>query len=145
MVELILKDEAYRIVGAAMEVYNSMGHGFLEAVYQECLCRELTDRRIPFTPQPRVQILYKNKPLDKEYIPDCIAFDQIIVEIKALDKLTGREESQMINYLRAANLPLGLILNFGAHPNLEWKRILRADNAESAFPVDSPFASPSPL
>ncbi len=119
--ELILKDEVYQIVGAAMEVSNQMGCGFLEAVYQEALGIELDERRIPHVPQKRIVISYKGRALNKEYIADFLCHDQIVVEIKAIKAITGIEESQILNYLKATNLPLGLIVNFGT-PQLEWKR-----------------------
>jgi GxxExxY protein len=119
--ELILKDEVYQIVGAAMEVSNQLGCGFLEVVYQEALGIELDERRIPHVPQKRIAISYKGRELNKEYIADFLCHDQIVVEIKAIKAITGIEESQILNYLKATNLPLGLIVNFGT-PQLEWKR-----------------------
>ena len=119
--ELILKDEVYQIVGAAMEVSNQLGCGFLEAVYQEALGIELAERAIPHVPQKRIQISYKGRVLSKEYIADFLCHDRIVVEIKAIKAITGIEEAQILNYLKATNLPLGLIINFGA-PRLEWKR-----------------------
>ena len=119
--ELILKAEVYQIVGAAMEVSNELGCGFLEAVYQEALGIELDERRIPHALQKRIGISYKGRVLSKEYIADFLCHDQIIVEIKAIKAITGIEEAQILNYLTATNLPLGLIVNFGA-PQLEWKR-----------------------
>jgi GxxExxY protein len=119
--ELLLKDEVYQIVGAAMEVSSQLGCGFLEAVYQEVLGIELDARRIPNTPQKGIQISYKGRLLKKEYIADFICHGQIIVEIKAIKAITGIEEAQILNYLKATSLPLGLIVNFGA-PQLEWKR-----------------------
>jgi len=119
--DLILKDEVYRIVGAAMEVSNNLGCGFLEAVYQEVLGIEFSDAEIPFEAQKRIVITYKERVLSREYIADFICFQQIIVEIKALKRITEVEEAQLINYLRAAKLPVGLILNFGG-TQMEWKR-----------------------
>jgi GxxExxY protein len=118
---LIFKDEVYQIVGAAMEVSNQLGCGFLEAVYQEALGIELDERRIPHVPQKQIKISYKGRLLNKEYIADFLCHDQIVVEIKAIKAITGIEEAQILNYLKATNLPLGLIVNFGA-PHLEWKR-----------------------
>jgi len=120
--ELILSDEVYAIVGAAMEVSNEMGAGFLEAVYQEALQIELAERRIPFEAQVPIGISYKGRRLVKEYIPDFICYDQVIVEIKALKQLTTIEEAQLINYLKATGKPVGVLINFGA-PKLEWKRM----------------------
>ncbi len=118
---LVLKDACYEIVGAAMEVSRCLGCGFLEAVYQEALKIEFEERKIPCVPQQRIAIVYKGKMLDKEYIVDFLCCDQIVVEIKAIQKITDIEEAQILNYLKATNLPLGLVINFG-QPKLEWKR-----------------------
>jgi len=118
---LILKDEVYQIVGAAMEVANHLGCGFLEAVYQEALEMEFFERRIPCIPQKGIQISYKGRLLKKEYVADFLCHGQIIVEIKAIKALTEIEEAQLLNYLKATRLPLGLLINFGS-PQLEWKR-----------------------
>ncbi len=121
--ELLLKDEVYAIVGAAMEVSNVLGSGFLEAVYQEALHIELTARNIPFVAQHAVNISYKGRILRATYIPDFICYDQVIVEIKALKALTSVEEAQLLNYLKATGKPVGVLINFGA-PKLEWKRMV---------------------
>jgi GxxExxY protein len=97
MTELLLKDGVYAIVGAAMEVYNVLGVGFLEAVYQEALELELQSRSIPFVTRKPLTISYKEHQLAKEYVADFVCYDQIIVELKALDRLSGKEESQVIN------------------------------------------------
>ena len=120
--ELILKDEVYTVIGAAFEVSNELGSGFLEPVYQEALEIEFEERNIPFFAQPRAEIHYKNRILKKEYIPDFLCFDELIVEIKALKEITGIEESQVLNYLKATKKPLALLINFGA-PKLEWRRL----------------------
>lgn len=124
---LILKGEAFAIVGAAMEVSNELGCGFLEAVYQEALGIELTARRVSHVQQAPLRIAYKTHTLAKSYVADFICFGQIIVEIKAVKAVTSIEEAQLLNYLKATSLPLGLILNFGA-PRLEWKRYARTRN-----------------
>lgn len=121
--ELLLKEEVYRIVGAAMEVSTELGAGFLEAVYQEALGIELRSRAIPFVAQPTVKIVYKGHILVKDYIPDFVCYDQIIVELKALKALTTIEQAQLLNYLKATGKPVGLLLNFGT-PKLEWKRMV---------------------
>lgn len=118
---LIYKDEVYRIVGAAMDVSNTLGRGFLEAVYQEALEIELRDNGVPFESQKRIKISYKGRILDKDYMADFVCFDNIIVEIKAIKQITGIEEAQLLNYLKATGLPLGLLMNFGS-AKLEWKR-----------------------
>lgn len=116
-------ERTYKILGAAMEVHKEMGCGFLEAVYQESLEMEFREQRIPYNVQPMVDIYYKGKLLEKKYQPDFICFDEVIVEIKALDRLSGIEESQIINYLKAAKLKVGLLLNFGSK-SLEYKRFV---------------------
>ena len=122
--ELILKDEVYVVVGAAIEVHRVMGPGFLEPVYQEAMEIESKTRQLSFKSQPVLQIRYKEHTLKKEYIPDFIFYDQIIVEIKALDRLSGKEESQILNYLKATGHKVGVLINFGSHPKLEWKRFV---------------------
>ena len=113
----------YEIIGAAMEVHRELGCGFLEAVYQEALGREFTTKRIPFREQPVLEISYKNKPLKKTYQPDFICFEDIVVEIKAISGLSGVEEAQLINYLKATGLTVGLLINFGSK-SLEHKRFV---------------------
>jgi GxxExxY protein len=120
--DLVLKDEVYQIVGAAMEVYWQLGRGFLEPVYQEALEVELRRRDIPFESQCRLTINYKGVPLHKGYIADLICFDQIIAELKASDRLTGADEAQILNYMKATSKRVGLLFNFGSAIKLEWKR-----------------------
>jgi GxxExxY protein len=122
--DLILKDEVYAIVGAAIEVHRILGPGFLEPVYQESMEVEAAIRQLPFVSQPVLQIHYKERILKKEYIPDFIFYDQIIVEIKALDRLSGKEEAQILNYLKATGYKVGVLINFGSHPKLEWRRFV---------------------
>jgi GxxExxY protein len=122
--ELILKDEVYSIVGCAIEVHKELGFGFLEAVYQETMELELTLRRIPFEAQRPLAISYKGQRLKKEYIADLICYGEIIVELKALERLSGREEAQLLNYLKATSYRVGLLINFGNSPKLEWKRFV---------------------
>lgn len=124
--ELIFKDEVYQIVGAALEVSNYLGCGFLEAVYQEALELELNDRQIPNIPQKSIKIKYKSKTLKKEYVADFECYNQIIVEIKAIKQITAIEEAQMLNYLKATSYPVGVIINFGC-PKLEWHRYVNTD------------------
>jgi GxxExxY protein len=121
--QLIFKKEVYEIINAAMEVSNQLGCGFLEAVYQEALEIEFDERSIPYVRQKRILIPYKGKFLKKEYAADFLCYSNIIVEIKALQAITRIEEAQTINYLKATNHPLGLVINFGT-PRLEWKRYI---------------------
>lgn len=120
--ELLFKEEVYKIVGAAIEVHRHLGPGFLEAVYHECLELELGIRELPFTSHERLKISYKGNPLKKEYEADFIVFGEIVVEIKAQKKLSGDDESQLINYLRATGKRVGVLINFGSHGKLEWVR-----------------------
>lgn len=123
--KLLYKDEVYAIIGAAIEVHRELGPGFLEAVYQEALEIELEERKVPFEPQKPLTIFYKKRRLKKEYIADAICYDKIIVELKALDKLSGREKAQLLNYLKATGLRVGLLINFGSDGTLEWERLIR--------------------
>jgi GxxExxY protein len=119
-----VKDErTYKIIGAALEVHKELGAGFLEAVYQEALGREFTIQEIPFKAQPIIQIKYKGQPLNKTYQPDFTCYDEIIVEIKAFNELSGIDEAQIINYLKATGLKVGLLINFGSK-SLEHKRLV---------------------
>ena len=121
MAELIFRDEVYAIAGAAMAVYYTLGIGFLEPVYQAALAVELNSRGIPYVREPRIEV-YKDVPLNKIYRPDFVCFDQIIVELKTQFRLTGVEEAQIINYLKITKKRVGLLMNFGSLPKLEWKR-----------------------
>jgi len=120
----ILEDETYAIIGAAMEVYYKLGNGFAEPVYQEALEIELGLRSVPFDPQKRLHIEYKGRTLEKGYIADFWCFEQIIVEIKAISSLSPVDWSQLMNYLKASKLRVGLLFNFGSHGRMEMKRIV---------------------
>ncbi len=124
MKDLLYKDEVYAVVGTAMEVYNVLGTGFLEPVYQKALEVELAGRNIPFDAQKELFISYKGHKLDATYIPDFIVYGKVIVEIKALDRLTSHEEAQLLNYLKATGLEVGVLINFGSDRKLEWKRMV---------------------
>lgn len=121
---LIFKDEVYAVIGAAMEVYNELGNGFLEAVYQEAFEIELTERGIPFISQKLLPLYYKAQKLKKEYKADIVAYERIVVELKAQERLTKNDESQLLNYLNATKFQVGVLINFGAANNLEWKRMV---------------------
>jgi GxxExxY protein len=125
MTELLLKEEVFAIVGAAIEVHRELGPGFLEAVYQEAMEIELTDRGLPFHAQQALTIRYKQRVLVKQYVPDFICYDQVVVELKALSCLSGTEESQILNYLKASGLRVGVLISFGSVGKLEWKRYIR--------------------
>ncbi len=120
--KLFHEDESYAIIGAAMEVYNQLGSGFLEAVYQEALAIEFGLRKVPFVEQQSIEIVYKAHPLRQRYIPDFVVYDRVIVEIKAIKQIGPNEEAQLLNYLKATGLPVGLLINFGAPGKLQWDR-----------------------
>ena len=122
--ELIYKNEVYQIIGAAMEVHKELGCGFLEAVYQEALELEFMFRGIPYIREPKLNIYYKEQLLVKYYEADFICYDKIIVELKALSDLISEHESQLLNYLKATKLKVGLLVNFGKQ-SLEYKRMVK--------------------
>lgn len=126
-----MRDErTYKIIGAAIEVHRELGCGFLEAAYQEALGREFDIQGIPYKEQPVIGIFYKGEFLDKKYQPDYVCYEQVIVEIKAISAIGGLEEAQLINYLKATGLKVGLLLNFGSK-SLIYKRLVY-DLRESA-------------
>jgi len=121
---IVFKEESYAIMGACFEVYKEKGCGFLEAVYQECLEMEFRSQDIPFEGQPCLHLTYKGMSLKDTYEPDFICFDKIIVEIKAVSELTDIHRAQVHNYLKATGYNLGLLVNFGHYPKLEYERIV---------------------
>ena len=121
---MIYREEVFQIIGAAIEVHKILGSGFLEAVYQEALEYELSLRKTPFVSQQPLKIQYKTHILNKEYIADLVCFDSIIVELKALQRLTGHEASHILHYLKATGMRVGLLINFGSSGKLEWKRLV---------------------
>lgn len=106
-----------------MEVHNVLGCGFLEAVYQEAFEIELGKRNIPNIPQKQLPIFYKDKLLKKTYLADYIAYEKIVIEIKTVTHLSSLEEAQLLNYMKAGNYELGLLINFGAE-SVQWKRMV---------------------
>ena len=123
--------KTYAIIGAAMEVHRQLGCGFLEAVYQDALEVEFTLRQIPFRREVDLPVCYKGKPLQVAYRVDFLCYDSIVVELKALSDLSGVEEAQLINYLKASGLGVGLLLNFGL-PSLQYRRFVFSNSAKSA-------------
>lgn len=125
---MIFDKEGYAIRGAIFEVYSILGTGFAEDVYQEALEAELGDRSIPFVAHPRLQIRYKERLLEKVYVPDVVCFDKIILELKAVKELLPEHDAQLINYLKATSLQLGMLINFGAYPKVDIRtRTRRSD------------------
>jgi len=122
--KVLYKMECYAIQGAVFEVYREMGCGFLEAVYQECLEKELTIQKVPFISQKELRLFYKEKPLQQTYKPDFICYEKIIVEIKAAKEISPEHKAQVFNYLKATNMKLGLLVNFGHYPKATVERII---------------------
>jgi GxxExxY protein len=122
--KVIFKEESYAIQGAVFEVYRVMGCGFLEAVYQECLCKEFTRSQIPFQAQIELALMYKDERLLQTYRPDFICYDKIIVEIKALKDVGDEHRAQVFNYLKSTGYHLGLLVNFGHFPRATVERIV---------------------
>ncbi|NDV63587.1 GxxExxY protein [Puniceicoccales bacterium CK1056] len=125
---LIYKEESFKIVGACFEVYNLQGHGFLEAVYQECLEIEFRKRGIPFESQISLRLQYKDCHLRHRYIADFLCFESVIVEIKAHKELAKEHRAQTINYLKSTGFQLGILINFGNPRKLEYERFLNLKN-----------------
>lgn len=123
--KIVYKEESYAIIGACFDVYKEKGCGFLEPVYQECLTIEFGLRSLPLTAQVELALDYKGHRLTQKYIPDFMLYEKIIVELKAVSQLSDEHRAQVHNYLKATGLRLGLLVNFGHHPGLEYERIVR--------------------
>lgn len=126
MEEYPFKKECYNIIGAAMEVHRELGHGFLEPFYQEALSIVLQEKEIPFVKEQLLDINFKGIFLKKKYIADFICYNEVIVELKAIDGLMPEHTAQVLNYLKATNKKLGLLINFG-RPSLQHKRVILWD------------------
>ena len=124
MDKIVFKEESYQIIGACIEVHRELGNGFLEGVYQEALEIEFKNQGIPYEREKELKIYFKGIELRKRYNADFICYEKIIVETKALSNLTDDHLGQVLNYLKATQFKLGLLVNFG-QPKLEYKRIVR--------------------
>jgi len=131
MEEMLRKKEVFAIIGAAFEVYNTLGAGFLEAVYQEALAIELAARQVPFAERKELRIRYKEQILTKTYYADLECFGSVIVELKAESHLHTCDDAQLLNYLKAAGLEVGVLINFGARHRLEWRRLVRTSSLDN--------------
>jgi GxxExxY protein len=120
--KLLAKEEVFQIIGSAIEVLNTLGHGLLEKPYENALAVEFGLRRIPFRQQPVFDVLYKGQNVGL-FIPDLIAFDGVVVDTKVIDGITDHERGLMLNYLRITKLGVGVIVNF-KRAKLEWERIV---------------------
>ena len=116
---MIYEEEGFAIRGAVIEVARTLGAGFAEEVYQEALEMELSSRGIPFVAQQELSLSYKGRPLRKTYRPDLVCYGKIVVELKAVRALAPEHEAQIINYLKATGMHLGLLVNFGAWPKAD--------------------------
>jgi GxxExxY protein len=117
------REECYRIIGCSMEVHKALGPGFLEAVYQEALALELAEADIPFVKEKVLDIHYKGKLLEKKYVADYMCFNEVIVELKAVESLSPDHLAQVLNYLKATGKKIGLLINFGSR-SLQYKRVI---------------------
>ncbi len=119
----LYEEETYKIIGACFEAHKTLGHGFLEAVYQEALEMEFQLRNIPYQREKMLYINYKERQLKKHYVADFVCYDKIIIETKAISDLTSKDESQILNYVKATNFKLGLLIYFGK-TSVQKKRII---------------------
>lgn len=124
MSDLVYQQESYDIQGAIFEVYKTLGSGYLEAVYQECLAIEFSEQNIPYIAQPIMRISYKGNTLEQIYKPDFICFDKIIVELKAVSEILPEHKAQVLNYMKISEFKLGLLVNFAAVPKVKIQRFV---------------------
>lgn len=127
----MFKDEGYKLMGAVFEVYNELGYGMAEEIYQQALEIELEQRGIPFRPKDQLNVFYKGRRLDTHYKPDLVVFDGIVAELKAVSELSSDHEAQLFNYLRISRQPVGYLINFGRKMELERKRFIITDVNDS--------------
>ena len=123
----IYKDEGYRLMGAAFEVYNEQGYGLAEEIYQESLEIELEMRAIPFRSKQELKSFYKGRELKKRYVPDLLVFGCLVIELKSVSQLAPEHEAQLLNYMRITKQPVGYLINFGHKDTLEWKRFILSE------------------
>jgi len=123
----IYKDEGYKLMGAAFEVYNEQGCGLAEEIYQESFEIELESRGISFHSKQELKCFYKGRELKKHYVPDLFAFECLVVELKSVSQLLPEHEAQLMNYLRITKQPVGYLVNFGRKDMLEWKRFILSE------------------
>ena|SRR5437667_7304372 len=135
MTEIVYKSESYALIGAGFEVYNEKGCGFLEPVYQDCLSIEF--ERIPAIAEPSLVLSYRGRILNQTYEPDYVCIEKIIVESKAVSTLADEHRVQLLNYLHATGFELGLLVNFGHYPGLEYERIAKTQHVKAKIDYSS--------
>lgn len=131
MTEIICKEESYAVIGACFEVYNDKGCRFLEPVYQECLAIEFNHQNIPAIPKPLLTLSYCDRILIQTYQADFVCYQKIIVELKTVTALCDEHRAQLLNYLNATGFELGLLVNFGHYPKLEYERIAKTEHRKT--------------
>src|SRR5688572_24186571 len=129
----MLQDEGYKFMAAAFEVYNQLGYGMAEEIYQQSLEIELELRGIPYLTKGELAVFYKGRQLDTRYKPDLVVSSALIVELKAVTDLIPEHEAQLFNYLRIAHQPVGYLVNFGCKHELQWKRFILSDLRQPPF------------
>jgi GxxExxY protein len=141
METFLYRDETYKIIGACFEVYREKGCGFLEPVYQECMEIELGLQTIPFVAKKSLRLEYKGRLLQHTYEPDLLCFGKVVVELKAVSALADEHRAQLLNYLNATGLEVGLLVNFGHYPKLEYERIVNTKKHAHAESLRQPAES----
>jgi GxxExxY protein len=124
---LLMREEVFRLVGAAMVVLNEVGHVLHEKPYENALVVELGLQRIPYEQQRCFPVVFKGVQIS-QYVSDLIAFSGLMIDAKVIEKITDHERGQMLNYLRISKMNVGLILNF-KRAKLEWERIVLSDHS----------------
>ena len=123
----MFEQEGYSLMGAAFEVYNQLGYGMAEEIYQQSLEIELAMRNLPFQSKRELEMYYKGRRLETCYKPDLVVFEHIVVELKAVKQLAAEHEAQLFNYMRVARQPVGYLINFGSKGELKWGRFILSD------------------
>src|SRR5262249_45617410 len=123
----MFRDEGYQFMGAAFEVYNELGYGMAEEIYQQSIEIELALRKMPFLTKRELEVFYKGHKLTTCYKPDLVVFGAIVVELKAVTELLSEHEAQLFNYMRISRSAVGDLVNFGHKGDLEWKRLILSD------------------
>lgn len=130
--DILFKEESYRILGACFAVYNDKGCGFLEPVFHECLEIEFECASIPFRSKPPLTLTYRGRTLTQTFQPDFVCFEKVLLEIKAVSGLVDDHRAQLINYLAASGYELGLLVNFGHYPKVQYERFIRGEKLKPA-------------